>query len=167
MLHLRESLKQRLPSAALPAARWVYGQRPAARRERQDARARGRVAQLVRDKLGETVLSGPFRGLILPGVPVTWDSRPKIVGCYEEELHPALEELIAHGFRTIVNVGCADGYYTVGMGLRCPDAAVVGCDIASDHRARCAETARANGVEAEVRGSARQKIWSRWAEMRW
>jgi hypothetical protein len=145
-----ESFRRRLPRPLYVVARSVYRQRPAARRERQSWKARARVAQEVADELGTTVLSGPFRGLKLPIV--GWDFPAKLVGSYEAELHETLERLLASDFTTLVNVGCAEGYYAVGFGLRRPGMHIVGYDIASEHRANCLATARANAVPVEVRG---------------
>jgi hypothetical protein len=66
-------------------------------------------------------------------------------------LHPALASFISRKPHQIVNIGCAEGYYAVGLAWRLPNAKVDA--FRSDPRARefCAELARLNGVEARVR----------------
>ena len=39
----------------------------------------------------------------------------KLLGCYEQPLQPFIEEAIANAYPTILNIGCAEGYYAVGM----------------------------------------------------
>ena len=87
------------------------------------------VARRVADELGLAVRSGPFAGLRFPEAAVAGphhaDSLPaKLLGSYQQQLHPALERLLESGFSTIENVGAAEGYYAVGLALRAPDARV-------------------------------------------
>src|SRR5262245_457133 len=78
------------------------------------------------------VQSGPFIGMeILPDV--SWndgDISSKILGTYEQELHPIIEHEIKRLRRMdkpkIVNVGTAEGYYAVGMAMQVPKAVVYG-----------------------------------------
>jgi hypothetical protein len=51
---------------------------------------------------------------------------PKLLGSYEKELHQAIKQLVARKPRLLIDVGCAEGYYAVGIpyfakeaGLRC------------------------------------------------
>jgi hypothetical protein len=117
------------------------------------------AARRVADELGLAVRSGPFEGLrfieAAVAAPHLADCLPaKLIGCYEQELHPALERLIGAGFSTVVNVGAAEGYYAVGLALRMPEARVYAFDIDDDRRELCDELARANGVEDRVETAA-------------
>jgi hypothetical protein len=71
---------------------------------------------------------------------------PKLVGSYEAELHPGLEQVIAAKFTTLINIGCAEGYYAVGLLRRLPAARCIAFD--ADHNARrfCQELAQLNAV---------------------
>lgn len=66
------------------------------------------------------VYSGPFKGMkILPQY--EWgdgDAASKLLGIYEGELHETMEKVIAMDPDVILNIGCAEGYYGVGLGLR-------------------------------------------------
>ncbi len=108
--------------------------------------------RLVRSLCAEQrVLSGPLRGLRYPSLSAAGSSLlPKLVGCYEFELHPAIEQLLANDLSAIVDVGCAEGYYAVGMALRCPRVPVYAFD--TDERARelCSSMADHNGVAERV-----------------
>jgi hypothetical protein len=50
----------------------------------------------------------------------------------------------------VINVGCAEGYYAVGLARLLPRATVYAFDIASDACAICASAARENGVAERV-----------------
>lgn len=50
----------------------------------------------------------------------------------------------------IIDVGCAEGYYAVGLALRLPQATVVACDTDNDSLSACSQNAKANGVDGRV-----------------
>ena len=75
---------------------------------------------------------------------------PKLLGSYESELHATLEELLAHEYSAVVDVGCAEGYYAVGLGLRLRNAALYAFDTDPRARAACAEMAKLNGVDSRI-----------------
>jgi len=102
------------------------------------------------------VQAGPFRGLrYLPQL-TTADTLlshtvvPKLLGCYEVELHDALEAVFERKYRQIINVGSAEGYYAVGLALNMPDVPVFAFDSAAINREMCAEMARINGVADRI-----------------
>ena len=68
---------------------------------------------------GNIVQAGPFQGMELP-VHTSWDSASrlqKLIGCYEGELHPTLLQVARRSYKLVLNVGCGEGYYAVGMAL--------------------------------------------------
>jgi len=85
------------------------------------------------------VVTGPFKGMKIL-TEVAWSDGnlgTKVLGCYEEELHGLLEEEIAllKGLDhppIILDIGCSEGYYAVGMALRLPDAVVMGIDLSEN-----------------------------------
>lgn len=115
------------------------------------------INDYIVDKLGYVVYSGPFRGMkLLPDE--SWKDGSigaRILGCYEQELHGHVEreiERLTHLAKPkIVNVGCAEGYYAVGLARRLPNAKVWAIDV-SDEALRITEaTAALNGVEVVMR----------------
>jgi len=117
--------------------------------------ARLRVRELTTEiarSTGLLVQSGPFRGMILPAR-ASWvdgDLTPKMLGCYEAELHAAVERAIARQPAVVVNVGCAEGFYAVGLARRLPHAQVWAFDTHDHARSVCAAAAAANGVGDRV-----------------
>ena len=108
----------------------------------------------IRNRSGGIVFSGPFSGLVLSDE-VSWGSAesqvPLLVGCYEQELHEAVEELVAREPRQIVNIGCGEGYYAVGVARRLASAIVTAVDLDPRALEICTATASANGVADRVR----------------
>lgn len=51
-------------------------------------------------------------------------SVPNLVGSYESELHLQIEQLILERPQVVIDVGCAEGYYAVGLAQRLPDATI-------------------------------------------
>jgi hypothetical protein len=112
-------------------------------------RHQGLSDALVR-QTGAVVQAGPFAGLRLGPHSTEGGHAPRLLGCYEQELHPHVERLIARGFRRVVNIGCADGYYAVGLARRLPGAAIEARDSSAAAREACAAVAAANGVAERV-----------------
>jgi hypothetical protein len=75
----------------------------------------------------------------------------KLVGCYEAELNPTWETLLATRFDTIVDVGCADGYYAIGLAMRQPSATLWAFDIDPACRRVTSALAAVNGLSERVR----------------
>ena len=94
-----------------------------------------RYAELAEYVFSETlgvVQSGPFRGMKIPRE-VSWgqgDVIPKLLGLgtYEQELIPAIYKAIRRKPAVVYNVGCAEGYYAVGLARALPEATVAAFD---------------------------------------
>src|SRR5690348_1337426 len=87
-----------------------------------------RVAQAVVNRYGQRVNSGPFKGLEYISGAAGSAYTPKILGCYEQEIHAFIEEIINKSYSVIVDVGCAEGYYAVGFAYRSSDVKVYAFD---------------------------------------
>ena len=92
---------------------------------------------------GLTVRRGPLQGLAYPlDLVGKVDALvPKLIGSYEAELHDSLERLLAP---TVVNIGSADGYYSVGLARR--GSSVRAFDPDRTASKICTRLAEANGV---------------------
>lgn len=108
-----------------------------------------RLKPLLVDRCGLTVQSGPFSGLRMLGRVSEGAFIPKLLGSYETELHPVLENAVVSGYDTIINIGCAEGYYAVGLAHR-TGAAIHAFDIDERARRLCLELAELNGVQDRV-----------------
>lgn len=99
---------------------------------------------------GEVVLSGPFKGMKYPVTAAEGSRVARLLGVYEASLIPVIEKIIARGYPTVMDVGCAEGYYAVGLALRMPGSRILARDLSEDARERCAVMAAANGVADRV-----------------
>jgi hypothetical protein len=106
----------------------------------------------VRDAFGYTVLNGPFAGLVYPQ-PIALEVEAysaKLLGTYENELHDAVETLLAPPPATVVNIGASDGYYAVGLARRLPGVTVHAFDTNEAHHPTLRLIADANGVDERL-----------------
>ncbi len=110
------------------------------------------LRKLLREMFPElTVAGGPFRGMRYPSAQSYGSALlPKLLGSYESELHPALEGLLENGYSAIIDIGCAEGYYAVGLGLRCAHADIYAFDINPHARKLCDDVAKFNGLDGRV-----------------
>lgn len=99
---------------------------------------------------GAHILSGPFAGMDYLTEASEGALMPRLLGTYEAELHPHLEAFCDEGVDCVIDVGCAEGYYAVGMARILPDATVHAYDIDPRARAACAALATRNGVADRV-----------------
>ena len=99
---------------------------------------------------GARILGGPFAGMEYVSAATEGALVPRLLGTYESELHPHLQGFAEAGLDCVVDVGCAEGYYAVGLARMMPGAAVYAYDIDPAARAACAELAGKNGVSERV-----------------
>ena len=99
--------------------------------------------------LGDTVLRGPFAGLKYRDVSSA-DELQKLIGSYEAELHPILEEICRRPYRTVVNIGAAEGYYAIGLARRLPNVTVYAFEGRPGAQAQLLAMAKTNGVHDRV-----------------
>lgn len=98
------------------------------------------------------VSAGPFAGMQLRASLAEIDvASAKLIGSYEREIADIFSDAIAAGVPTFVDVGCADGYYAVGMAFASNATTTYAFDLAASARRICRETAHANGVAERVR----------------
>jgi hypothetical protein len=111
-----------------------------------------RVTRRFVQLYGLRVRHGPFAGMRYPktslGATVLV---PKLLGSFETELHPILDGLLDLQIDTVVNIGCAEGYYAVGLAMQLPSVHVYAFDTDPNARHLCAKMAQMNGVRDRLR----------------
>ncbi len=97
-----------------------------------------------------TVGKGPFTGLKYPSYPFPFEASstvlPKLVGSYEEELHGIVSKIQGSKYKTIINIGCEEGYYAVGLARNNPKTNVIGYDLNKAALRFCEKMSHLNGV---------------------
>ena len=109
------------------------------------------LANRVIKSNGAVVQSGPFKGMVCIRNADEGCLVPKLLGCYEEELIPTVEDFIRTEYDRIIDVGCASGYWLTGLALRMPHAELFGFDIEKEALARCSELIALNNVQSRVK----------------
>jgi hypothetical protein len=99
---------------------------------------------------GTVVWQGPLQGLEFLRQSAEGCHVAKLLGCYEQPLQPHIEAAIQAAYPVVLNIGCAEGYYAVGMARRMPDTKVMAYDLDPTARRVCAELAATNGVADRV-----------------
>lgn len=99
---------------------------------------------------GTRIWSGPFEGMDYVGAATEGALLPRLLGSYEHELHPHLRAFAAEGLDCVIDVGCAEGYYAVGLARLMPDVTVHAHDIDAKALAACQALAAKNGVGDRV-----------------
>lgn len=114
---------------------------------------RAELAEIVHDNTKGVVQTGPFAGMTLERN-ATWgasDLATKWLGTYEQELHPALHDASRRRYGAAVNVGCAEGFYVVGLARMFPGLPVYAFDSDEAAQSVTAANVRGNDVTARVR----------------
>jgi len=97
------------------------------------------------------VLAGPFMGLSYSVIhSVGSVLAPKILGTYEAELFPIWHKWGAKRYTHILDIGCAEGFYAVGLARLWPGARVHAFDIDPIALSLCQKLAITNGVAGQV-----------------
>jgi hypothetical protein len=96
------------------------------------------------------VMTGPLAGLKC--FPLSHGSAlvPKLIGAYEAELYPVLVAGFRKRYTTVIDVGCAEGFYVVGCALKLPQARVHGFDLDRKSLAACKRLAELNQVADRI-----------------
>jgi len=109
-----------------------------------------RIAHRLAEDGVATVRGGPFTGMKMALSAASLSLTSKIAGSYEAELHGVFERLALGGYETVVDLGCAEGYYAVGVArLVAPDR-VIAIDVEENALRITSENARLNGVADRV-----------------
>ena len=99
---------------------------------------------------GTQIHGGLFTGMEYVATATEGALMPRLLGVYESELQPHLAAAMARGLDCVIDVGCAEGYYAVGLARIAPEITVYAHDIDENARTACAELAARNGVSERV-----------------
>lgn len=99
---------------------------------------------------GTVVMQGPLKGLTFLDQSAEGCHIAKLLGCYEQPLQPWIEKAIEASYPTILNIGCAEGYYAVGMVRRMPHTHMHAHDLSPQAQQSCIALACTNHVRERV-----------------
>ena len=96
------------------------------------------------------VKNGFFKGMKYPSFDSVCSTIfPKIIGSYEAELKDTIQQIIQNNYNVIIDVGCAEGYYAVGLAMQ-SNATVLAYDTDANARKLCLEMATLNSVQDKI-----------------
>lgn len=105
-------------------------------------------------KTDSRVHTGPFKGMQYVHRAVRVQSSaycPKLLGTYEQELHPLMEALRAQSpYQHVINIGAGEGYYAVGLALHLPHSRLTAFEADLDSRTILNRMAQVNGVASRI-----------------
>ena len=133
-----------------------YERSEARRHQRKEPKRLKRIKQwqdafkrLFNGKL--EVLHGPFKGLKYIDEATCSVFLPKIVGSYEEPIHPWIYEVIERNYSTLIDLGCAEGYFAVGLAAKCKNASVHAFDVDDNAGALITKLLKTNNLTDQVK----------------
>jgi hypothetical protein len=97
------------------------------------------------------VLNGLFKGLIYNDITPTGSSiYAKLLGSYELELQPIMQQVLTNNFTHLVNIGCDEGYYAVGFARLMPNLKVTAFDCNKNAQEKCKKLAQLNNSNQQI-----------------
>lgn len=109
---------------------------------------RSELFNVIYSRTHGLVYQGPFKGMkILPKY--KWgdgDTLSKLLGIYENEIYHCLEKEIKRQPKFVLNIGCAEGYYGLGMARCLPQSLSILVEIDKDGLS----IARENAIENQI-----------------
>ena len=109
------------------------------------------IQNTILKKEGAIILGGPFQGMEFLEQSSEGCHVAKLLGCYEQPLFKHLEGIFSSNFTLVLNIGCAEGYYAVGMARRMPNAKIFAFDTNKKAQQACQTLAVANGVSDRIK----------------
>src|SRR3954453_23098811 len=114
---------KRLVQAVLPDPLYASLTAPSARRFIEKVEREKGLDALTRRYVaahGRTVAGGPFQGMAYTPLSDHRHVGARLLGCYEREIAPAIEEFCQTACEQVLDVACAEGYYAFGFARRIP-----------------------------------------------
>ena len=101
-------------------------------------------------RCGSCVAGGPFGGMRYLDQAVGSAIAPKLVGSYEAELHSIFLNIPRGDYSAVIDIGCAEGYYAVGLARLLPGVPVFAYETDPRAQALCREMAMINDAQDQV-----------------
>jgi len=109
------------------------------------------IQNTLRQVQGTVVMQGPLAGMDFLAESAEGCHIAKLLGSYEQPLQPFIEQAISNAYPTILNIGCAEGYYAVGMARRMPKTQILAFDLNPNAQEVCTALAQKNSVSDRVK----------------
>ena len=101
-------------------------------------------------KEGTKIYRGPFKGMEFLEESSEGCHIAKLLGTYEQPLHPHINSILTKPYQRIINVGSAEGYYAVGLALLMKEVEVLAYDTNKAAQEACNKLAVKNDVKDRI-----------------
>lgn len=75
---------------------------------------------------------------------------PKLLGTYEKHLNPYLYDLLDNCYEKIINIGCGEGYFTLGLAKLFPHVKLEAYDIKKEAISLCKNNIKLNNLTKQI-----------------
>lgn len=155
---LRPALRSRyighaIERSVLALARLAEAERKSMLRTQPNGRPVSDTQRLSALAAALTVRNGNFAGMKYPSLTAIGSTLfPKLLGSYEQELAPVWRRIFARAdsYTEVIDIGCAEGFYAVGLARRLPNAKIYAFDTNPAALRQCCEMAQLNGVADRI-----------------
>lgn len=149
---MRKQIKHALSKYAPGVLKIVQsaGRKRMRKREEDIATRLSCFRQQVIDRFDVTVQQGPVRGMKCRPSSRSDSLMPRLVGCYEEEIHSSIEAALARNPTALVDIGFEEGYFAAGLAMRMPGSTMYAYDTNPAAQGWCREMVQLNGLEKNV-----------------
>ena len=111
------------------------------------------------------VLNGPFSGMKYPSLKSFGSVIfPKLLGSYEKEIEVFINYIKNQDYKNIIDIGCAEGYYAVGLGMKLKKAKVLAFDTDKYAQKQCKKLAKLNNVEININGLFTKALYEKYTQ---
>lgn len=98
-----------------------------------------------------SVKHGPFKGMKYPEKKSVGSALiPKLLGSYEREIQPIIEQICSTPYSEVVDIGCAEGYYAIGLAMQIKTAKIFAYDTNEEAIRLCRKMAQINLVSERL-----------------
>ncbi len=141
-----------LSKSIVPLGYYLNVQRHAPQKKLTQERQQKELKKLLLSiSPNQRVLHGPFANMHYPELESVGSTlAPKLIGCYERELHDVVEQLCRVSYEQVIDIGCAEGYYAVGLAIKLEQAKVFAYDTNAQALTLCKAMAEANNVSQRI-----------------
>jgi hypothetical protein len=107
---------------------------------------------------GTVVMQSPLAGMDFLAQTAEGCHIAKLLGCYEQPLQPFIEQAISLAYPTILNIVCAEGFYSLGKARIMPNTQVLAFYLNPKAQEVCTALAQKNKVFDRVKVGALFKL---------
>jgi hypothetical protein len=116
----------------------------------QEFEALKKLSTIVLERSGGEVFHGPLTGLKIPPDSYLASKPMYIVGCYEQETHDSIYDIITDPPDQFIDIGSAYGYYTTGIALQTKSTRIIGFEADEKLWLDAQRLAEFNGVANRI-----------------